>query len=556
MDRLKALWAEIKAALTRGGSGAARREADQEIVRKSAQGMRMAQEMQVANEADFRRHSEEWNGAPPVPSTPREDPHHKSKARNGKIAEWFLFALKLVFWVVFGPAYFAVLAWIAVVIALGISIPLGLGVKPLIAGLILKPGLTPQEKERRLHGHVIGAVIAFVISFGGLFLLRGLAGALAKVGALFVLPVLSLCDLVALYMMGVASAQAQLYSWAAPFVKNHHEFGASFGEFENQNEAARRRLGEDEQDGAAAVPAQPRPLPPGPGTNTAVVPADPQNPPRNINGPAAAAIALVAVGLSFAHPAVAQVRTARMPAADIGSELRLDSTTSLYPSIASTITPVLATSFYGWSEQVGARRIRVSTFERDGWLPRPVAQTAMKDLSNACAPSNGGEKTIFRGMAEALAKDADDACRQAMGAEFDRIQAEILTALTKAFHAEPPADPKKRSCTAFNDALASAARTPAGHLLTLVSDTEETCKADVIAIPEHGSGGYVVVVLLPSKTDMGPGVSASARFAAKKAHVLKIAPWVTAVLAPADVENYRLPIAEAPMMKVTLARQQ
>src|SRR5947207_3414538 len=125
MDRLKALLAEIKAALTRGGSGAARREANQQVVRKAAQGMRMA-----------------------------------------------------------------------------------------------------QEKERRLHAHVIWAVISFLISFGGLFLLRGLAGPLAKVGALLVLPFLSLCDLVVLYMMGVASAKAQLNSWAAPFVENHHDFGA------------------------------------------------------------------------------------------------------------------------------------------------------------------------------------------------------------------------------------------------------------------------------------------------------------------------------------------
>src|SRR5438105_15423931 len=99
--RLKALSAEIQAALARGGSGAARRESDQQIVRKSAQGMRMATEMQTANEADFGRHFEEWFGKPPDPKTPRQDQQHVAKARMGLIAERFLFALKIVFWIIF-----------------------------------------------------------------------------------------------------------------------------------------------------------------------------------------------------------------------------------------------------------------------------------------------------------------------------------------------------------------------------------------------------------------------------------------------------------------------
>jgi hypothetical protein len=62
----------------------------------------------------------------------------------------------------------------------------------------------------------------------------------------------------------------------------------------------------------------------------------------------------------------------------------------------------------------------------------------------------------------------------------------------------------------------------------------------VNAVPERATGGLVIIILLPSKTDMGPGVSAAARFNTKKAHLLKIAPWITAILSPAEVETYRL----------------
>lgn len=171
MNRLKRFLAEIEDLLIRGGSGSARQEADREVMRKSFQGILVAKEMQKANETDFGRHFEDWAGKPPEPKTPREDPQHLSKARMGRIAEHYLFALKIVFWIIFGPVYFAAIAWAAVVIALAISVPLSLGVKLVIASGILKPGLTPQQNERRLHANVIAGIIAFAISFGGLFLL-------------------------------------------------------------------------------------------------------------------------------------------------------------------------------------------------------------------------------------------------------------------------------------------------------------------------------------------------------------------------------------------------
>jgi len=130
MEKLKALITVIKELLSRGGSGSARREADQQIALKARQGIRIAKEGLAANEADFSRHFEEWTGIRPEPKTPREDPHHKAKATKARMAMWFLFALKVVFWLVFGPSYFNVLPWLAVLIALCLSIPLSLGVKP------------------------------------------------------------------------------------------------------------------------------------------------------------------------------------------------------------------------------------------------------------------------------------------------------------------------------------------------------------------------------------------------------------------------------------------
>jgi hypothetical protein len=387
MKHLQVLFAQIMAAHTRGGSGAARHEAQQEVVRMARQGVRMTQEMTAAVVADFARHFEDWYGIPPVPATPREDPHHAAMARAGRIAVWFLLCLKVVFWTVFGPNYFNVLPWLAVIIALCVSIPLSVGIKPLIARVILKPGLTRQQQERRLHSHVIAGIIAFAIAFGGLFLLRGLVGSLALFGAMFVLPVLSLCDMVLLYLMGIADAYAHLYSWAAPFVDKHQALTTYLGQFEHHAEASQHRLGgrNDEAAGTAAI-ATPPPAegptgtaanPPGNENNLAAIPE------RRSNA-ATAAVLVLATSLFGTSTARAQAPPPSPPIRIAG--LTMDSTTSVYPSVATTMGPVIANSFMIWVEQMGSDVVRVSTFERDGWLPRTVFQTPRTTQSPARPP--------------------------------------------------------------------------------------------------------------------------------------------------------------------------
>jgi hypothetical protein len=542
VKHLKALLARIKAALTRGGSGAARREADQQVVRIAQQGLHMATETLAANLADFGRHHEDWHGAPPEPNTPREDPHHVAKARMGRIAERFLLAVKIVFWVVFGPVYFNVLAWLAVIIALCISITLSLGIKPLLAGLILKPGLTPRQKEGRLHAHVVAGIVAFAIAFGSLFLLRGLAGPLALIGALLVLPVLSATDLVLLYLIGIAHAFTHLYGWAAPFVRNHHAATAYRAEFEQHCYAAQNRLDNTDENLAPRV-ALPGPTDQGSAGAAAVPLAE-----RRTDAATAAVLVLAA---SLLGTSVARAQ-APPPTAPLRiSTLVADCTASLFPSVATTMGPIVARSFTTWTEQMGSRLVRVSSFERDGWLPRTILQTTR--IETACAPTQG-ERAVFRGIGDALAQQARDACDHTRAKEADRITTEVTKALTLAWHAPPIVDPKEgRSCTAFKDMLASAARIPAGNLVVIAGDTEETCRNGADPVPDRAAGAEVIIILVPSKTDMGPGVSAASRFTAKKAYLEQVAPWLRAILAPADVETYRLPIAPpvAPVTKIS-----
>jgi hypothetical protein len=542
MKHLQVLLAQIMAALARGGSGAARQEAQQEVVRMAKQGTRMALEMIAAMRADFARHFEDWFGVPPIPATPREDPHHAALARMGWIAVWFLLALKAVFWTVFGPSYFNVLPWLAVIIALCVSIPLSVGIKPLIARLILKPDLTRQQQERRLHRHVLAGIIAFGIVFGGLFLLRGLVGSLALIGALLVLPVLSLCDMVLLYLMGVADAYVHLYSWAAPFVEQHQVLTAYLGQFEHHAAASRQRLGEPDDDAAGATAPLAPPLVDGPAGVAANPTADAKKPAgtaeRRNNAATAAALILATtlLGTAVAH---AQTLPPTEPVKI--SSLNADSTTSIFPTITATMGPIIAQSFTIWTEQIGAHVVRVSTFERDGWLPRTILQTT-RNVPTACAPTLG-ERAVFKGMSDALEQQARDACNHAREQEADRLTTAITNALTSAWHTPPIVDATKgHSCTAFLDALAAAARAPAGHLIVIVSDTEETCKSNTNPVPRDAAGADVIIILVPSNTDMGPGVSAADRFNAKKAQLHKIAPWLRTILAPADVESYRLPI--------------
>jgi hypothetical protein len=222
------------------------------------------------------------------------------------------------------------------------------------------------------------------------------------------------------------------------------------------------------------------------------------------------------------------------------STLTADSTTSVFPTVTTTMGPIIAKTFTIWTEQMDSHVVRVSAFERDGWLPRTVFQTT-RNTPAACTPALG-ERAVFKGMSDALEQQARDACNHAREQEAGKLITEITKALTTAWRAAPLVDPKHgHSCTAFLDALAAAARAPAGTLIVIVSDTEETCKTDANPVPRDAGGADVIIILVPSNTDMGPGVSAADRFNAKKAQLHKIAPWLRVILAPTDVESYRLP---------------
>jgi hypothetical protein len=543
MNRLKVLLAEIKAALVRGGSGAARREANQNIVRFSQQGIDVATETLTANEADFGRQWEEWHGTPPEPRTPREDPQHVSKACMGRRAEWFLLALKIVFWTVFGPLYFSVLAWLAVIVALSISVTMSLGIKPLLAGLILKPGLTPHEKERRLHAHLVAGVTAFAFTFGGLFVLRGLAGPLALIGALLVLPALSSCDLVLLYLMGIAHSFVQLYSWARSFVETHQAATAYRADFEHCNRAAQKRL--DDSDGnASSVAVFGEPTRRGPDGAAAIPSSAEANRPLGIRGIDIGTAGMLLLALSFAGATLARAQSVTRVTTPM-ADLRLDSTASLFRSVADSMSPILVHAITLWVQQEGAQIVRVSTFERDGWLPRTIMEISRTATPGACA-SQLGERAIFRGMSEALEQQARAACNQAQATDAVQMRSALTKAISVAWHAPPLVKPERgRSCTALLDALAAAATAPAGVLIVIATDGEETCNSATNPVPDHAAGADVIIVLVPSKSDMGPGVSAAGRFTVKKARLQNIAPWLRAILAPPEVESYRLPMPPA-----------
>ena len=546
MKHLQGMLATITAMLARLGSGTARREANEEVARIAEQGMQMADETITTNQADFGHHSEEWNGVPPQPATPREDPHHAAKARMGCVAEWFLLGLKVIFWVIFGPLFFAVLAWVAVIVAVAISITLSLGVKPLLAGVILKPGLTPHQQEQRLHAHVVAGIIAFGIVFGLLFVLRGLGGPLALIGAMFVLPILSACDLALLYLMGIAHAYAHLYGWAAPFVRKHHDAITIRAEFERHQRAARNRLanGNDDATGRiVALPAPPRSQ--GPAGAAAALP----EPPRPTSDHTTTAATLILAATLFgAMPARAQALQPSEPVRI--ANLTLDSTSSLFPSVTETMTPIIATAFATWTEAMGFTNLRVSTFERDGWVPRVILQTTR--TPNAQCATTRTEGSVFRGMRDAIEQQAHDTCNRARTTEAERVTRDITRAITNAWHTPPLVDPKHgQSCTAFQDLLASTARIPTGNLHVIVGDTEETCNTTTNPVPHQSAGAVVIIILVPSKTDMGPGISAATRFSAKKAHLERIAPWVRAILAPAEVDTYRIPVRPQPPVPTT-----
>ena len=424
------------------------------------------------------------------------------------------------------------------IIALCVSIPMSIGMKPLIARLILKPGLTRQEQERRLHRHVVAGIIAFAAVFGGLFVLRGLVGPLALIGAMLVLPILSLCDMVLPYLMGIADAYVALYGWAAPFVAKHHDLTNLLGQFEHHAQAARQRLGinedDEENEGGAGAPAVIAP-PLNNGPTGAMV--TPLRVPQNAGTIAGVNLAL----LVFGNPA-ARAQNAPPPMSIVDA----DSTTSVFPSVANTLVPIIAQAVTTWSEQNGSRNVRVATFERDGWLPRTIMQTTT-NTPTACTPT-GGEHAIFRGINDAIEEEAREKCEHARHQEAGRTTVALTKALTTAWSAQPVPGPKHgRSCTAFEDMLANAARIPAGNLVVIITDAEETCKKNDNPAPKESMGADVILIIVPSKTDMGPGVSAAERFEAKKAALKRLAPWVTAILAPADVETYRLRVPPPPV---------
>jgi hypothetical protein len=334
-----------------------------------------------------------------------------------------------------------------------------------------------------------------------------------------------------LFLLGVADAYHHLYAWAAPFVKKDLEVAALRAAFEHQRCAARRRLNLPDE------PETPR------STTPAIRPANPAAP--IAGGTAAAVIAIMIIGTTIATLPVAHAQSTTITVPKKTATMDVDSTTSVFPSVATTLTGMVAGAFTIWADQLDATSIRVATFERDGWLPRLILETGRKPVTFAMVQ---GEQAIFRGMGTALDDEAREQCNHERNAENQRINDAVTNALTVAWHSQPLVDSKQgHSCTAFKDMLANAARAATGNLVVIVGDTEETCSNTVNPVPQHSAGAKVIIILVPSKTDMGPGVSAAARFNTKKGAIEKMAPWITAILAPAEIEDYRLPIPPRPV---------
>jgi len=90
-----------------------------------------------------------------------------------------------------------------------------------------------------------------------------------------------------------------------------------------------------------------------------------------------------------------------------------------------------------------------------------------------------------------------------------------------------------------------------------VSDGEETCARFINPVPSQSAGAIVIIVLVPSTSDFRPGVSAAARFNEKKIAIERFAPWVHAILAPVEVDTYRLSGREtqaAPVVRTTFSQ--
>jgi hypothetical protein len=210
--------------------------------------------------------------------------------------------------------------------------------------------------------------------------------------------------------------------------------------------------------------------------------------------------------------------------------ISIDDTVSIQDSIRKEEVEALVAQLPGLIKKQHFGAAQIVHFGDVGWVtPRkdiPLPQQPADPCAGAGVPDSD---TIFRQQAERERKRAAARCSDQLAAEeraFDEQLSAAIASVREALDATPH---EGAPCTAFYDMLANIAQSDTRGLAIILSDAMETCGKAAPEIPSPKPQVQVVLVMLPSRYDLGTGKSAFATFNKRKAMLESLAPWLTVV---------------------------
>ena len=446
---------------------------------------------------------------------PRAHFYHTWAARACKVAGACVTALEVVFAGGLSILMLAISWGFALLVGAAITVLLALGLKGVIAPMVLgRYAERPKEgRDLALRILYIAAPIAFAL-LGAVFVIRGLAGTLAA--ALFAwctgaLAVLSPVIAAALFVL------AGLYGWSRRLAQEYRDLEHLKSAVTELRDYCTRALHTPQA-----------------GTTT----AEAGIPPIAKAGVLMLLAILVNINVGCVSSQGASWPTVQIRAEDSKAQRSEpkgahwaeaeewdDVTSSVAPGQLEQAQQVIRAVLEQLAQKGNIERITAFTFGEQPWSENPYYEITLEGLHlTLCAPKSEAAR-IFKVQQGA----ESTTCEQDRHRQESMLKTEVTDAMKAMRAATDQHHPKAAKCTSVGDLLIRESKSKGPRLVFIATDGIETCRSQGIPmVPSPEPDVHVFIVLVDSVSSNSAG-TVEQRFAERRRELLASAPWLTVV---------------------------
>jgi hypothetical protein len=457
--------------------------------------------------AEFRRLSEIWSGlalADPVLVRPLY--YQVASARHYRFGGWAAVTLEALFAAFLTAHYTNAPAWLSALAGAVVAILVAILFKGGLAPFLAQAEKYPVQSGRRIRVALWATSGLEVVLLLIVFLVRNSSEGLASMIGWMFGPALSLLSLVTPLCAAVLFSGYVLLGWSLRKTEELDEIQELLRDIHVLCYAC------DDSDFPSSDAVDP---------TTKRPPAPDGKPPKEPVGRFIAALILAALLLGGHSRAQEPIGL-----------LFVDKTTSVDDQARSYALALVQQRIPEITLQTHVSQWQFFLFDSDPWQMAPVYWFPVPSMDRIECTSAPGDADWFTGPREARRKANEAKCKEKTSAQLANFQQQVGQKLERTQQLLVVRDPTKAGCTAFWDAIRRIAASPGPTVALVISDAVDSCRKISEPIAPPLQDVRLVVVLVPSRAEWRPGLTAAEQFQRRASEVKRFAPWVRSVVPP------------------------